>query len=865
MPGCAVATCRNTNRKTKGSDVRYFRFPQDEDLSKQWINVCRRNDTINLKNARICSIHFEQNSFEIPLRQRLLQYSPKNSRTLKCDAMPTLYLPGPSYTTIKKTERHTRFIKRDQQAIVADLLNKNDQLQPSTSREKPVELLGSINIDEMETNIEDVSELVIGRLQEKIKMLEEENKKLKQEVTVVEQSAFQKYEHILATVFTPGQIRKLLDSGKNRKFRWTPEDIASAVSLRSVSPKAYRYLRANKYPLPALSTLRKWVSTFDLGQGILKHVISLMKTKSAELTEVDRLCILPFDEIYISNKVDIDKKDEQVVGPHKASQTCMVRGLFSNWKQPIFYKFDQAMSKDILNEIISNLFHANFIVVAICSDMGAGNVGLWSKLDVGHTKNCSFNHPCDDSLKKFVFADVPHLLKLIRNHLLDHGFVTDNNSVINIDYFQVLLNISTSELTLAHKLTEQHLYLKGSMRQRVRPAAQLLSNTTAKAMQYCGENGLMPSNCDWKNAVKLVQICNDWFDLFNSRVQFEGNCPTKNAFGTNLEQQTKLLNDMTDVMSSVRVGNHKDLIPFQKGIILNNRSISEMFSYLKEKYKIKYILTSRLNQDVLENFFSYIRGMGGPNEHPSPIDFKYRLRWYILGKNSSAIFTENRNTMETDDSCLISVLQEGKQAEEICLTQTMLSKLVPPERREEKTDEENLYNPNGFVEPIYLEDEVISDALINLMDSFEIKEQINMEALRYVAGYVAYRFRNKYPTLGIPTKDFTTSEGHQWLDILSRGALLSPTEELWEVTKMMETIFYQMNGSSLCKEKKIFHNLAQKTLASLPDTSVPFDVILCMCRTRVYIRLRDINRKISFQNCQRRLDRKMSKFTNFKK
>nr|CAH7744568.1 unnamed protein product [Callosobruchus chinensis] len=356
-------------------------------------------------------------------------------------------------------------------------------------------------------------------------------------------------------------------------------------------------------------------------------------------------------------------------------------------------------------------------------------------------------------------------------------------------------------------------------------------------MQYCGENGLMPSNCDWKNAVKLVQIRNDWFDLFNSRVQFEGNCPTKNAFGTNLEQQTKLLNDMTDVMSSVRVGNHKDLIPFQKG-----NSLWATLSHLARIANItKYILTSRLNQDVLENFFSYIRGMGGPNEHPSPMDFKYRLRWYILGKNSSAIFTENRNTMETDDSCLVSVLQEGKQAEEICLTQTMLSKLVPPERREEKTDEENLYNPNGFVEPIYLEDEVISDALINLMDSFEMKEQINMEALRYVAG------------------------GHQWLDILSRGALLSPTEELWEVAKMMETIFYQMNGSSLCKEKKIFHNLAQKTLASLPDTSVPFEVILCMCRTRVYIRLRDINRKISFQNCQRRVDRKMSKFTNFKK
>nr|CAH7766639.1 unnamed protein product [Callosobruchus chinensis] len=172
--------------------------------------------------------------------------------------------------------------------------------------------------------------------------------------------------------------------------------------------------------------------------------------------------------------------------------------------------------------------------------------------------------------------------------------------------------------------------------------------------------------------------------------------------------------------------------------------------------------------------------------------------------------------METDDSCLVGALNEGKQAEEICLTQTMLSKLLPPERMEEKTDEENLCNLNGFVEPIYLEYEVSSDALINLMDSFETKYRINMKALRYIAGYVAYRLRNKYPKLGMLTEDLTTSEGHRWLDILSRGSLLNPAEELWEVAKMMETIFYQMNGSSLCKEKIIFHNSAQKTLASLP-------------------------------------------------
>lgn len=99
-------------------------------------------------------------------------------------------------------------------------------------------------------------------------MLTKRNLELQQQVTAVKHSTEQKYENILSTVFTPGQIKKLLDPEKVKKIRWSPEDIASAVSLRSVSPKAYRYLKANKYPLPALSTLRKWVSTFDLSQGI---------------------------------------------------------------------------------------------------------------------------------------------------------------------------------------------------------------------------------------------------------------------------------------------------------------------------------------------------------------------------------------------------------------------------------------------------------------------------------------------------------------------------------------------------------------------------------------------------------------------
>lgn len=66
--------------------------------------------------------------------------------------------------------------------------------------------------------------------------------------------------------------------------------------------------------------------------------------------------------------------------------------------------------------------------------------------------------------------------------------------------------------------------------------------------------------------------------------------------------------------------------------------------YLSEEFDVKYILTRRLNQDILENFFSYIRSMGATNDHSTPVAVKNRLKWYILGKNSEYVVSQQKNT-----------------------------------------------------------------------------------------------------------------------------------------------------------------------------------------------------------------------------
>ena len=199
-------------------------------------------------------------------------------------------------------------------------------------------------------------------------------------------------------------------------------------------------------------------------------------------------------------------------------------------------------------------------------------------------------------------------------------------------------------------------------------AAQVLSNTTAEAVKWFGLNNFFKCE-NWDECANFLKAANEWFDLLNSKIKY-GKTIAANAYGTDLEQQNEILDIMTLYMQNIRVGSHKSLLPFQKDIILNNTSLQELLSYLQNRYdndnfQIKYILTYRLNQDVIENFFSYIRGMGAANDKPSALQFRHRLRWYILGRHSSDMFIEQCNNEEDADEMLVDGTDISEQTRQI--------------------------------------------------------------------------------------------------------------------------------------------------------------------------------------------------------
>lgn len=138
--------------------------------------------------------------------------------------------------------------------------------------------------------------------------------------------------------------------------------------------------------------------------------------------------------------------------------------------------------------------------------------------------------------KSFVLADFPHMLKLCRNHFLDHGFKINGKLIVKKP-IKRLIDSKSKGLNIAHKLTIQHICVEKTKRMNVQLAAQLLSRSTGAALLSMGDILKKQKNTDDQMPEETGEVANfsfnmnDLFDLFNvSRAIMNTRC-TRKAFG----------------------------------------------------------------------------------------------------------------------------------------------------------------------------------------------------------------------------------------------------------------------------------------------------------------------------------------------
>ena len=235
----------------------------------------------------------------------------------------------------------------------------------------------------------------VKRLRQKLKL---ERRKHKQEIKMLKRlhrketcdkskSAVMQYKQALLTggCVSKCQLRcleKKWKPGQKRKpfVHWEEEDLKKGLELRYKGQRAYKTLLKHGAPYPSISCLKGYISKIRMPPGLQHSLLNLMKLQCDKFSEMGRCAVIAFDEVNIDSRLEYSKPEDKIYGPHKDAFVVLVRGLFKNWSQPIYYSFDEGrVEMELLNSVIIALEKTGFLVMAVVCDTGPKNQGFWSE------------------------------------------------------------------------------------------------------------------------------------------------------------------------------------------------------------------------------------------------------------------------------------------------------------------------------------------------------------------------------------------------------------------------------------------------------------------------------------------------------
>lgn len=504
---------------------------------------------------------------------------------------------------------------------------------------------------------------IIRRLKLKVSSLQRKVRKLK--------FSLEETTRALNVFLNPDQIQAL-GKKSTRGHKWSNATCKSALQVRfSCGVKGYNNLMKLGYPLPSDRTLTRRLEDFKFHPGIQTEVFEFLKLKVALLNDTERFCVLLLDEMVIEQKVELDMGSKTMYGYCTLPPTgvvathalvFMLAGVSTRWKQTVAYhftgnSFPSLAAKDVILKLIQMSFDVGLTVVCVTSDMGSCNRAVWKEFGItcgkySRTIN-SIPHPCNPSEKIFFMADICHLLKNIRNHLLDDKFLVLPDDVVQENGFcdgrvflepvKKLIQLQEDkDLKLVPKLTEKHIFVKQYQKMRVRTACELMSRDVAAGIRFGVKN--LNWNPGYLATAWFFDYIDQWFSLMCSRNPVMA--LSKNNIDV-YDSAIQKLKNFDILFEKIKVGDGK-WKPVQTGVKLTTASLLDLQDVLLNRKSFGYILTSRFCQDSLENLFSTVRVK---NPIPSPVAFKIALKNISIGQ---FMIVPPRSNCEADEGNLLA-------------------------------------------------------------------------------------------------------------------------------------------------------------------------------------------------------------------
>lgn len=561
-----------------------------------------------------------------------------------------------------------------------------------------------------------------------------------------------------------------LDKKRNGN-RYTKEFKMFCLNLYFKGPKAYRIL-SNTFILPSKRTLERMIQGLIISPGLNDIVFERLRIKIENLRLLDKYCCISIDTMSLKASLFYIINRDMVIGFHDTGYTksflpacnaaiIMVRGLTNKFKQPLGYFFlnstiDADELRIITIECVKRLQSINLKVVAEVTDMGTDYVKAFKKLGV--TQETPYY--IVNNQKIFYFFDPPHLIKAARNNLLNN-IIKSENKIISWQHIKKLYEIDKENINrLVPKIAhDTHIYPNNFQRMKVKYAAQVLSFSVASAINTMISLGHLPTSA--KDTSEYVEKLDAAFDIFNSSC-IKGKKSSKNAFIAS-EEQLEFLKSLKTYFCSLKIFT-KNGIDITKKVnvfkcwIQNINSLNQMWEYLQEiNSGFQFLLTRRINQDIVEHTFGEIRNLSGNSFNPTPVQFYYSFKKSFSTKHCS-VQTGNC-TLDVEDSEIDMVTKITQFQHETFVQNTSLQKTVPVQiddhdyRQKKDVIEENAF----YYICGYLMSKSLKKHSCDICENFA-KDIDNFNYNRYYTLFRAIKSTedNMYGGLCVPNQIFVT-------------------------------------------------------------------------------------------------------------
>ena len=518
----------------------------------------------------------------------------------------------------------------------------------------------------------------------------------------------------------------------------------------------------------------------------------------------------------------------------------MVRGITIHWKQIVGYFFTGDSMKgealwETAKEIVVMLGKKNVNVRAIVSDMGACNQAMWNSAGVYvnsvHIKNC-VDHPHFANQQLYFLADIPHLLKNIRNCLLANNIllpldvVTTNslpNNTVSVEPVHQLVELQNkTNLKIAPSLTAAHIKPGQYEKMKVSIAAQFFSHSTASALRFLSEHGSVHENS--LTTAWFLDFINAWFDACNARF-------SKAALFPQSQAKLDVMHQAIQVFSKMKfTGKRPGWKPIQTGVLLSTKSLLDLFDVLVMKSSLKFLLTGRFTQDSLENLFSQLRGFG--DSHPSPVQLRHNLRLICLAQFMQ--IPKYTSYEKSDDTYLLSFFKKNidEQGNEN-FVETVDKKLAVCSFAD--------YNDNACIcyevetSTSLDSSESSQNSLCNYEPGVEkVSHKLGSSneigfnesnALYFLAGWVCFKLKTKVQSCTTCTVHFSSGNENQevasLVKIKSFGSLVLPSDNIFQLINSCEKRFRTLNQWELMHNQKLVPALKLQFQDIISESNLP--------------------------------------------